>query len=64
MRMSRRGRGMRFRSEFSDDANLLSFVSLAALTDFELDALTLFEGTVTRALNVREVNEHVVAVLP
>ena len=47
----------------SDDANALSLISLAALADFELDALTFFERAVTRSLDVREVNEHVVAVL-
>src|SRR6478736_2673295 len=47
----------------SDDADVLGFLTLAAGADVELDALTLFQGAVARALDGREVDENVGAVL-
>src|SRR5437660_12709878 len=43
----------------SDDADVLRLFTLAAGTDVELDALALFQGAVTGALDGREVDEHV-----
>jgi hypothetical protein len=44
----------------SDHADVLSFLALAAGSDVELDPLTLFERPVTGALDIGEVDEHVV----
>lgn len=44
-----------------DGADVLGFLALAAGSDVELDQLTLVEGLVAGALDVREVNEHVVS---
>ena len=44
-----------------DGPNVAGFVALLAGTDIELDALALLEALVARALNGREVDEHVVA---
>jgi hypothetical protein len=46
-----------------DGPNVAGFVALLAGTDVELDALALIEALVARALNGREVDEHVVAPL-
>jgi hypothetical protein len=45
----------------SDHANFLRFVAFAAGCDFELDSLAFVEGLVSFALDVGEVNEHIVA---
>src|SRR5260370_32121422 len=58
----RTGTGCTTPSERSDDADAAGFVALAARSDLELDALTLLEGLVALALDLREVHEHVVAV--
>src|SRR4029453_8736010 len=47
----------------SDDADVRGFFALAARAHVELDALTLFQGAVARALDGREVDEHVGPVL-
>ena len=47
----------------SDDANVLSFLALAARCNVELDDLTLVEALVAIALDVREMHEHVVTLL-
>src|SRR3954454_1076403 len=49
------------RSASSDEPDVLGLFALAAGREGELDALTLFEGLVTRTLDVRVVNEHIVA---
>src|SRR6185436_10123499 len=43
----------------SDNADVLRFVTLAAGRHVDLDVLTLFEGLVALALNVRVVDENV-----
>src|SRR5262245_6321259 len=48
----------------SDLANVLCFLALPAGGDVELDTLTLVERLVAVALDVREVDEHIVALLP
>ena len=48
----------------SDRADVLRFLALSAGSDVELDALTLVERLVALALDVREVDEHIVALLP
>jgi len=53
----------RSRRTDSDDSNVLGFLALAARGHVELDLLTLVQGLVTRSLNVRVVNEHVVTLL-
>src|SRR5690606_2696184 len=47
----------------SDDADLLGLGALAAVTDLELDLLAGLEGSVTRPVDVREVDEQVLAVV-
>jgi hypothetical protein len=47
----------------SGDPDVLGFRPLAALSDVELDALTLAQGLVTVAQDVGEMDEHIVAVL-
>jgi hypothetical protein len=47
----------------SGHTNVLSFLTLAAGRDVELDALALVERLVAAALDVGEVDEHVVAML-
>ena len=47
----------------SDHANVLGFLTLAAGGDVELDALALVKRLVAAALDVGEVDEHVVALL-
>lgn len=47
----------------SDDANVLCFLALAAGSDVEFDSLTFVEGLVALALDVGEVDEHIVATL-
>src|SRR4029079_16648803 len=47
----------------SDDAHVLGCLAPATRADVELDALTLFQGPVARALDGREVDEHVGSVL-
>ena len=47
----------------SDDADVLRLVALAALGHVELDALTLFQRTVTVALDGAEVHEDVGATI-
>src|SRR3954454_18465779 len=49
------------RSASSDEPDVLGLFALAAGREGELDALTLFEGLVTRTLDVRVVNDHIVA---
>jgi len=46
-----------------DGPNAAGFIAFLARTDVELDALALLEALVARALNGREVDEHVVALL-
>src|SRR5688500_17242160 len=53
----------RSRDSGSDDPNVLRLLALAAGRDVELDPLTLLEGAVPVALDVREVDKHVVAAL-
>ena len=48
----------------SDYANVLRFLTFAAGGHVELNVLALFEGLVAAALDVGEVDEHVVALLP
>ena len=45
----------------SDYANVLRFLTFAARGHIELNVLTLFEGLVAAALDVGEVDEHIVA---
>ena len=47
----------------SDHPNVLGFLTLAAGGNVELDALALVEGLVAVALDVGEVDEHIVALL-
>ena len=47
----------------SENADEQGFVALAAGADLELDLLAVFEGAVARAFDVREVDEHIVAVV-
>ena len=47
-----------------DDSNVLGFLALPAGGDVELDALALVEALVALALDVGEVDEHIVALLP
>ncbi len=47
----------------SDHPHVLGFLTLAAGSDVELDALALVEGLVAVTLEVGEVDEHVVALL-
>ena len=47
----------------SDHPNVLCFFTFAAGGDVELDALALVEGLVAVALDVGEVDEHIVALL-
>src|SRR5688500_5220621 len=44
-----------------DDPDVLGFLALPTRCHVELDALTLIEGLVARALDVGEVDEHVFA---
>ena len=46
-----------------DDSNVLRFLALPAGSDVELDALTFVEALVALALDVGEVDEHIVALL-
>src|SRR5262249_17547659 len=46
-----------------DGPNVAGLIALFAGTDIELDALALLEALVARALNGREVDKHVVALL-
>jgi len=46
-----------------DDSNVLGLFALPAGGDVELDALTLVEALVALALDVGEVDEHIVATL-
>src|ERR1700760_99784 len=48
----------------SDDPDVLRFFTLAARRDIELDALTLIQGLVTVSLDVGEVDEDILALLP
>src|SRR3954451_4480933 len=48
----------------SERAGVLGFLALPAGSDVELDALTLVERLVAVALDVREVDENIVALLP
>ena len=47
----------------SDHSDVLRFLTLAAGSNVELDALTLVERLVARSLDAGEVDEHVVALL-
>jgi hypothetical protein len=47
----------------SDDADVLSFVALAAASSVELDPLAFLERLVTVTLDRRKVNEHVVTLI-
>jgi hypothetical protein len=60
-----RGWGVEERNDAakSDHTNVLSFLTLAAGGDVELDALALVERLEAAALDVGEVDEHVVALL-
>jgi len=64
-RRDRRPEGRRSlrRTGSSESANVVGFVALAAGADVELDLLTFVEGLEALAGDVREVDEHVVAVL-
>src|SRR5947207_3065762 len=53
-----------FMAVASDYANVLRFLTFAAGGHVELNVLALFEGLVAAALDVGEVDEHVVALLP
>jgi hypothetical protein len=48
--------------ETSDEANVLGLFTLAARGDVELDSLTLRKRLVTLGLDVRVMDEHVVAI--
>src|SRR3954451_2637718 len=48
----------------SDRADVLGFLALPTGSDVELDTLTLVERLVAVALDVREVDEHIVALFP
>ena len=47
----------------SDHSNVLRFLTLLAGSDIEFDALTLVQRLEAAALDVREMDEHVVALL-
>src|SRR5437588_8661227 len=47
----------------SDHPNVLRFLTLLAGCDIELDALALVQGLIAVALNIREVDEHILALL-
>src|SRR5207253_8464860 len=47
----------------SDHSDVLRFLTLLAGGHIELDALTLIQGLIAVALNIREMDEHIIALL-
>jgi hypothetical protein len=57
------GRRLQRRIDRSESADVLSFLTFASGADVELDGLAFRKGLHALTLNIRDVDEHVIAVL-